>query len=308
MASMNKTLFILGYCGLRRKCMAERIQKEIGFSIGSFWGWNFCCHDLHLNFARVSIYALACNFVSKDQETMDTDGEDEDPLSRKSLPYGLPPVLPSAKEELEKYLTCIDDLPLFELNKVQKFWPRTPDPENLLHTELCPVQTTIEVERDPRTGEIIGYKEEYIEGANITGRNSLSLKRPPGPPSQDVRGSSINVPFWPGGIDEFEIDQILNKDDKKELAELNLQTDLLSVAPGMREGMSFENVQPSHGTLTPLAQDNVPSVIKLTDILSGDLDDLDLGSDDEVEEKDSIKEEVPVEVCNNVVIYIKVYC
>ena len=40
-----------------------------------------------------------------------------------------------------------------------RFYPREPEPNNLLHTDICPVQTTITVERHPTTGKLLGYKE-----------------------------------------------------------------------------------------------------------------------------------------------------
>ena len=43
-----------------------------------------------------------------------------------------------------------------------RFFPREPEPNNLLHADVCPVQTTITVERHPTTGRLLGYKEVNI--------------------------------------------------------------------------------------------------------------------------------------------------
>ena len=50
------------------------------------------------------------------------------------------------------------------LNKIKKFmtlrcWKRKPDLNSLYDLETCPVQTTIVVDRDLRTGKLIGYRE-----------------------------------------------------------------------------------------------------------------------------------------------------
>ena len=39
------------------------------------------------------------------------------------------------------------------------FWNRTPKPESLLKTSLCPSLTSISVTRDPVSGELLGYNE-----------------------------------------------------------------------------------------------------------------------------------------------------
>ena len=50
-----------------------------------------------------------------------------------------------------------------------------------------------------------------LEGTGSTAKNSLSLRRQPGPPSEAVRGSSTNYPFWPGGMDEPSLEVIETK-------------------------------------------------------------------------------------------------
>ncbi|XP_048756340.2 SKI2 subunit of superkiller complex protein-like isoform X2 [Ostrea edulis] len=198
-------------------------------------------------------------------------------LPRQTLPAGLPPVLPSWDEELEEYLTCVEKVPVHDTTSAQKFWAREPCPENLYHAEVSEVQTTIQVDRNPTTGQLLGYKEEYLESTSET-KTSLSLRRPPGPASQDVRGSSTNFPFLPGGMEEIE--NMLSKDTKDFL---DFEKELLSVAPGMKEGMSFDDLNS-----TPQRE---TTFVNLADIMSAaDLDEFDLGDEeDEIESKETDK-------------------
>ncbi|XP_052720162.1 helicase SKI2W-like [Crassostrea angulata] len=188
---------------------------------------------------------------------------------RKTLPAGLPPILPSWGEELEDYLTCIEQVPVHDLNSAQRFWPREPHPENLYHAEVSGVQTTIQVDRNPTTGELLGYKEEYLESTS-EGKTSLSLRRPPGPAGQDVRGSSANFPFLPGGMEEVET---MLSEDKTEF--LDFEKDLLSVAPGMMKGMTFNDLD-----IAPKQKE--PTLLNLADLMSAaDLDEFNLGDDED---------------------------
>ncbi|XP_071097227.1 superkiller complex protein 2-like [Haliotis cracherodii] len=199
-------------------------------------------------------------------------------LPRKTLPCGLPPVLPTLQEELEHYLTCPEQLPVHDVLRSQQFWPRERKPERLLSIGVCPVQTTIQVERNATTGQLLGYKEEYIPDTGKTANNSLSLRRPPGPASQDVKGNTGNYPFWPGGLDEPELEAV---DGGVETAVVEFEKGLLTVPPGMKAGMTFETSgKTSHNA----------DVINLADILAGG-DDLDLGdSDEETEPQGKEKE------------------
>lgn len=188
---------------------------------------------------------------------------------RKTLPAGLPPILPSWGEELEDDLTCIEQVPVHDLNSAQRFWPREPHPENLYHAEVSGVQTTIQVDRNPTTGELLGYKEEYLESTS-EGKTSLSLRRPPGPAGQDVRGSSANFPFLPGGMEEVET---MLSEDKTEF--LDFEKDLLSVAPGMMEGMTFNDLD-----IAPKQKE--PTLLNLADLMSAaDFDEFNLGDDED---------------------------
>ncbi|XP_060071895.1 superkiller complex protein 2-like [Ylistrum balloti] len=203
---------------------------------------------------------------------------------KKTLPVGLPPVLPDWRADVEKYLTCPEKLPIHDTARSQKFWPRECCPENLYSVDLCPLQTTIQVERNPTTGQLLDYKEEYLTDTGSTGKTSLSLKRAPGLPSLDVRGSTLNIPFWPGGLDEPELEKTI-ADDADLNSELNLESDLLTLAPGMKSGMTFDVPQSKNTEVTGGTDQPTPhSVINLADILAQDIDDLDLGETEDAEE------------------------
>lgn len=210
-------------------------------------------------------------------------------LPLKTVPFGLPPVLPGIEEEIEKFLTSVDDLPIHDIDRAQKYIPRNIEPLNLLHVDVTPVQTTIQVERNPTTGKLLGYKEEYLPDSGKSAQNSLSLQRAPDPSSvNNVRGSSINYPFWPGGQDEPEVEDLLKE---TQVAEINFESDLLSVAPGLAKGMTFDSVKQEVSKPTELAEQ--PKVMTLADIMTvgDDLEDLDLGEEEESEEMQEAKEE-----------------
>lgn len=40
--------------------------------------------------------------------------------------------------------------------------------------------------------------QELLPDVGLSAKNSLSLRRAPGPPGQSLRGNATNFPFWPG--------------------------------------------------------------------------------------------------------------
>ncbi|KAK6469577.1 helicase SKI2W [Huso huso] len=123
------------------------------------------------------------------------------------LPQGLPPFALDLISEVERcFLSDPEWLPIHNFeNAFQKFhkvFKRSQCFDSLLHVEPSPVHSTLKVVRNPTTGELLDFQEELLEDTGLSSKNSLSLQRPPGPPSQGVRGSTTNYPFWPGGMDE----------------------------------------------------------------------------------------------------------
>ncbi|XP_045196087.2 SKI2 subunit of superkiller complex protein-like [Mercenaria mercenaria] len=204
-------------------------------------------------------------------------------LPLKTVPLGLPPVLPKIEDEFEKFLFNLEDLPIHDVDRAQKFIPRVAEPLDLLHTDVTSLQTTIQVERNPTTGQLLGYKEEYLPDMGKTAQNSLSLQRAPDPTSAgDVRGSSLNFPFWPGGQVEPELESLLKATEN---VDIDFENDLLTVAPGLPEGMTFSAAVQKQQAEQTKSLEEQPKVMTLADImtLGDDLDDLDVGDDEEFE-------------------------
>nr|XP_053635360.1 SKI2 subunit of superkiller complex protein-like [Cherax quadricarinatus] len=147
----------------------------------------------------------------------------------------LPPVLPSLKEQIEEYLLIPEKLPIHDPVHSRRWFPRHPDPTRLFSISLFPSRTCLEVERDPATGEITGLREIANEDAGATAKNSLSMRRAPGPPEEVVRGSSTNFPFWPGGFPE----PFLHKESVEGEFQLDKSNYLLK-HPRLSRGMTFE--------------------------------------------------------------------
>ncbi|XP_020373916.1 helicase SKI2W [Rhincodon typus] len=191
-----------------------------------------------------------------------------------TLPHGLPPfALDLITEAEQRFLSDPSLLPLHHFENSQKVWPREVCVDSLYHVDITPVHSTLKVERNQTTGELLGYKEVLLDDMGLSIKNSLSLQRPPGPPSQSVRGSSTNYPFWPGGMDEPSLDTIKSKGEFEE--SIDFEKDLLTVPPGWKRGMDFKKRE--HKVTSGL--------LNLTNLI-GTMDDFNLGgSSDEEDEK-----------------------
>ncbi|XP_041069020.1 helicase SKI2W isoform X2 [Carcharodon carcharias] len=155
----------------------------------------------------------------------------------------------------------------------QQVWPREVCVDSLYHADVTPVHSTLKVERNQTTGELLGYKEVLLDDTGLSIKNSLSLQRPPGPPTQSVRGSSTNYPFWPGGMDEPSLDMIKSMGEFEE--SIDFEKDLLTVPPGWKKGMDFKETE----------HKLAPGLLNLTNLI-GAMDDFSLGgSSDEDDEK-----------------------
>ncbi|XP_027206672.2 superkiller complex protein 2 [Penaeus vannamei] len=155
------------------------------------------------------------------------------------LPGGIPPVLPTLKDQIEEYLLMPEELPIHAPIHSRRWFPRTPNPRRLFSLTLFPVTSCLEVERDPATGHITGVREVSNNDAGATAKNSMSMRRAPGPPEEMVRGSSTNLPFWPGGFPE----PTLDKESTETEHELDL-TNLVTKHPRLSRGITFEEPEP----------------------------------------------------------------
>uniref|UniRef100_A0A8C1VX86 SKI2 homolog, superkiller viralicidic activity 2-like n=1 Tax=Cyprinus carpio TaxID=7962 RepID=A0A8C1VX86_CYPCA len=148
-----------------------------------------------------------------------------------TLPHGLPPTCLDLKTEVEKrFLRDPAWLPVHDVDDAfHKISARDREVESLLHCSLSPLHSGLSVVRDPTTGLLLDFTEVLLEDTGLSAKNSLSLQRQPGPPSESLRGSNTNYPFLPGSITK-----------KSELEEeIDFEKDLLTVPPGLKAGMDF---------------------------------------------------------------------
>lgn len=70
---------------------------------------------------------------------------------------------------MESYIINHDNLPINDYEKSQQHWERKADPSKLLFCDLGDMPTTIRVERDPTTGQLLGYSEVSSSNAVVKG-------------------------------------------------------------------------------------------------------------------------------------------
>lgn len=77
---------------------------------------------------------------------------------------------------------------MYHLNNAQCYWPRKLDILSCLNCDIAPLGTTLKFDRDPVTGKLGKMHEVPLKSAGETARNSMSMTRAPGPPSDNIRG------------------------------------------------------------------------------------------------------------------------
>jgi len=122
-------------------------------------------------------------------------------------------------------------------------------------------------------------REVLLAAAGANAKNSTSLRRAPGP-KEELRGSSSNVPFWPGGFDEDE-----DEDESQQgslidyhvdvLRELDDRANFWTCPPGFERGIDFNKSQNEQRKVAAGAD-----VVDLTAALANE-DDLGLWKDEE---------------------------
>ncbi|RXN20257.1 helicase SKI2W-like protein [Labeo rohita] len=177
---------------------------------------------------------------------------------RSTLPHGLPPTCLDLKTEVEKrFLRDPAWLPVHDVDdafhKFLKISTRDKEVDSLLHCSLSPLHSGLSVVRDPTTGMLLDFTEVLLEDTGLSAKNSLSLQRQPGPPSESLRGSNTNYPFLPAGMEELTLEQIKKKSELEE--DIDFEKDLLTVPPGLKAGMDFSDKgnspsQPSANTVS----------------------------------------------------------
>ncbi|XP_036325051.1 helicase SKI2W-like, partial [Rhagoletis pomonella] len=142
-------------------------------------------------------------------------------------------------QKLQNYIIS-PDLPIH--NPLPEVIPRRFDETRLLHLPKGAASTKLVPRRDFVTGEIIEFVEVDLEDVGANACNSTSMRREPGLLEEATRGSAMNFPFWPGGLDEPP------REIKKLSIDLDFGTELLTLPPGFQKGYNFEtNVE----TLSP---------------------------------------------------------
>ncbi|XP_026156576.1 superkiller complex protein 2 [Mastacembelus armatus] len=159
-----------------------------------------------------------------------------------TLPNGLPPTSLNLETEVEKqFLRDPAWLPIhdtdFAFQKFLKVSQREFNVDSLLNCAPSPLHSGLSVVRDPTTGMLLDFTEVLLENTGLSAKNSLSLQRQPGPPSESLRGSNTNYPFLPGGMEALTLDQIKKKSELQE--DIDFENDLLRVPPGLKAGMDF---------------------------------------------------------------------
>ncbi|XP_062865811.1 helicase SKI2W [Trichomycterus rosablanca] len=162
--------------------------------------------------------------------------------AQSTLPHGLPPTSVDLKMEVEKrFLQDPAWLPIHDttdaFQKFLKLTKRDRQVDSLLHSSLSPLHSGLSVVRDPTTGLLQDFTEVLLEHTGLSAKNSLSMQRQPGPPSESLRGSNTNYPFLPGGMEELTLEQIKKKSGLEK--DVDFQHDLLTVPPGLKAGMDF---------------------------------------------------------------------
>nr|XP_020453078.1 helicase SKI2W [Monopterus albus] len=169
---------------------------------------------------------------------------DQPLLPQSTLPHWLPPTSLNLETEVEKqFLRDPAWLPIhdtdFAFQRFIKVSQREYNVDSLLNCAPSSLHSGLSVVRDPTTGMLLDFTEVLLENTGLSAKNSLSLQRQPGPPSESLRGSNTNYPFLPGGMEEITLDQIKKKSDLEK--DVDFEKDFLQVPPGLKAGMDFSD-------------------------------------------------------------------
>ncbi|KAF9405403.1 hypothetical protein HW555_013843 [Spodoptera exigua] len=160
--------------------------------------------------------------------------------------FKLPPIFEDLNERVKEYLLKPERLSIHQWERSQSNWHRESNVDSLfIHDDddFGP-DTTLEVVRDPLTGEITGLEEVSIPVEDD--EDNLSMSRAPLPPSLATRGTTTQSPFLPAGFEE-ELEKMLaeaasgdvNIDLDNEEPGKFLGEDILNTAPGCKETVLF---------------------------------------------------------------------
>lgn len=83
--------------------------------------------------------------------------------------------MPDVEKQLKEYILNPESLPIHDYEGAQQHWARTPNPSALYHYELSAAGTTLKVDRDPTTGELVGFREVLCNGESLPEDSRIGL-------------------------------------------------------------------------------------------------------------------------------------
>lgn len=148
--------------------------------------------------------------------------------------------------------------------------PRKFNEMRLLDIPKCPSSTKLIPRRDFVTGEILEFVEVDMEEVGANAFNSMSMQREPGLLEEVTRGSHMNFPFWPGGLDAAaQPAEIVNL----EVDNFELGSKLRTIPPGFSSGHDFsQSTTNAEKSQTAAAAAATATNIDLLENLEQDLD------------------------------------
>lgn len=148
--------------------------------------------------------------------------------------------------------------------------PRKFNEMRLLDIPKCPSSTKLIPRRDFVTGEILEFVEVDMEEVGANAFNSMSMQREPGLLEEVTRGSHMNFPFWPGGLDAAaQPAEIVNL----EVDNFELGSKLRTIPPGFSSGHDFSQITTNaEKSQTAAAAAATATNIDLLENLEQDLD------------------------------------
>lgn len=148
--------------------------------------------------------------------------------------------------------------------------PRKFNEMRLLDIPKCPSSTKLIPRRDFVTGEILEFVEVDMEEVDANAFNSMSMQREPGLLEEVTRGSHMNFPFWPGGLDvAAQPAEIANL----EVDNFELGSKLRTIPPGFSSGHDFsQSTTNAEKSQTAAAAAATATNIDLLENLEQDLD------------------------------------
>ncbi|KAG8127653.1 putative Helicase SKI2W-like protein [Naja naja] len=156
-----------------------------------------------------------------------------------TLPHGLPPYAEDLASELEQhYLNSPEWLPVHDFERSHRFWPREKDVQSLFALDVTPVHSTLQAERNPTTGELLGGIDEP----------SLELIKAQEDKEEDIDFEKeimaspglLNLTNLLGALDTFELEASSDEEGKEKTEEVEKRR-----KKGKNKGAREEEIPPA---------------------------------------------------------------